>query len=90
MRGLRQVTLYLVFLLSISLKFTFFVNVDQLLFYSSNYYCIYHLVHCHVLETPLGDKVCQILPPINPACHDITEILLKVVLNTITLTPSIT
>jgi hypothetical protein len=52
-----------------------------------------------VLETTLCDKVCQWLAtgqfspgtPVSSTnkadCHDITEILLKVALNTITLTP---
>ena len=53
-----------------------------------------------ILDTTLYDKVCQWLapgrwfslgPPVSSTnktdCHDITEILLKVVLNTLTLTP---
>ena len=55
-----------------------------------------NLVHGEVLDTTLCDKVCQrlaagwwfnlISSTNKPDCHDITEILLKVVLNSITLT----
>ena len=61
----------------------------------------YHCSWLVVLDTTLCDEVCQRLvtsrwfspgTPVSSTnktdCHDITEILLKVALNTITLTPS--
>ena len=52
-----------------------------------------------VLDTQLCDIVCQVdgflqvlrfPPPITTDCHDITEILLKVALSTVTLTLKLT